>query len=98
MLRNNQINNLNYNILKQKVRLSLLKKQIYEQKRNMILNNNRINNTPKYNFDNGLYEKTRKLMNNNNNNYLGIGNNINNIDYEEKHRIDKNINSNLEEK
>ena len=97
MLRNNRINNLNYNILKQKLRLSLLKKQIYEQKRNMILNNNRINNTPKYNYDNGLYEKTRKLMNNNNN-YLGIGNNINNIDYEEKHRIDKNINSNLEEK
>jgi hypothetical protein len=97
MLGNNRINNLNYNILKQKVRLSLLKKQIYEQKRNMILNNNRINNTPKYNYDNGLYERTRKLMNNNNN-YLGIGNNINNIDYEEKLRIDKNINSNLEEK
>lgn len=96
MLRNNQINNLNYNILKQKVRLSLLKKQIYEQKRNMILNNNRINNIHKYNCDNGLYDKTRKLMNNNN--YLGLDNNINNIDYKEKQRINMNIDSNLEEK
>ena len=96
MLRNNRINNLNYNILKQKVRLSLLKKQIYEQKRNMVLNNNRINNIHKYNCDNGLCEKTRKLMNNNN--YLGLYNNINNIDYEEKQRIDMNIDSNLEKK
>ena len=96
MLRNNRINNLNYNILKQKVRLSLLKVQIYEQKRNMILNNNRINNIHKYNCDNGLYDKTRKLMNNNN--YLGLDNNINNIDYKEKQRINMNIDSNLEEK
>ena len=96
MLRNNRINNLNYNILKQKVRLSLLKKQIYEQKRNMILINGQINNIPKFHSNNMLYEKTKKLMDNDN--YLGLEKNINNIDFEERQRINSNINSNLEEK
>ena len=96
MLRNNRINNLNYNILKQKVRLSLLKKQIYEQKRNMILINGQINNIPKFHSNNMLYEKTKKLIDNDN--YLGLEKNINNIDFEERQRINSNINSNLEEK
>ena len=64
ILRNNRINNLNYNILKQKVRLSLIKKQIYEQKRNMLFNNDKYNNQ-KFKDDNVLYEETRKLMDNN---------------------------------
>ena len=65
ILRNNRINNINYKILKQKVRLSLLKKQIYDQKRNNLFNNNILEN-PGLIYNDSLYEKTRKLMNNNN--------------------------------
>ena len=78
MLRNHRINNLNYNILRQKVRLSLLKKQIYNHKRNMLLNNK------KNNYDNALYEKTKKIMDNDN--YLENSNKKNNIDYEGKRK------------
>ena len=66
ILRNNRINNLNYNILKQKVRLSFLKKQMYEQKRNMLYNSNKNYNNQALKDDYVLYEKTRKLMDNNN--------------------------------
>ena len=89
MLRNNRINNLNYNILRQKVRLSLLKKRIYEHKRHMLLNNQR------HNYDNELYEKTRKLMDNEK--YLGNSNKKNNIILDEKNRINLNIKANSEE-
>jgi hypothetical protein len=76
LLRNNRINNINYKILKQKVRLSLLKKQIYEQKRNMLFNNKPYYN-PNLIINNGLYEKTRQLIDNNND----CNNIINNVDY-----------------
>ena len=89
MLRNNRINNLNYNILRQKVRLSLLKKRIYEHKRHMLLNNQR------HNYDNELYEKTRKLMDNEK--YLGNSNKKNNIILDEQNRINSNIKANSEE-
>jgi len=77
LLRNNRINNINYKILKQKVRLSLLKKQIYEQKRNMLFNNNKPYYNPNLIINNGLYEKTRQLIDNNND----CNNIINNVDY-----------------
>ena len=47
------------------MRLSLLKKQIYDQKRNNLFNNNILEN-PGLIYNDSLYEKTRKLMNNNN--------------------------------
>lgn len=66
LLRNNRINNINYKILKQKVRLSLLKKQIYEQKRNMLFNNNKGYYNPNLIINDNLCEKTRQLINNDN--------------------------------
>ena len=96
MLRNNRINNINYNILKQKVRLSLLNKQMYEQKRNCIFNNEKYYEKINYNGDNGIYEKTRKLMDNYN--CLGIFNNINNINFEKENRINSSNKANLEGK
>ena len=94
MLKNNRINNINYNILKQKVRLSLLKKQMYEQKRDLLFNNvNQKNKGNKYNCGNTLYEKTRKLMDNNN--CLEEINNVNNNNYLEENRYNTDIKSNI---
>lgn len=77
ILKNNHINNLNYNLLKQKVRLSLLKKEIYEHKRernqkdlnndeDININNSKYNNRIYQNssnkFDNNLYDKETKFM------------------------------------
>ena len=75
---NNRINNINYKILKQKVRLSLLKKQIYEQKRNMLFNNNKGYYNPNLIINDNLCEKTRQLMNKDN--YPDV---VNNYNYEE---------------
>jgi hypothetical protein len=75
LLRNNRINNINYKILKQKVRLSLLKKQIYEQKRNMLFNNNKGYYNPNLIINDNLCEKTRQLMNKDN--YPDVVNNYN---------------------
>ena len=94
MLKNNRINNINYNILKQKVRLSLLKKQMYEQKRDLLFNNvNQKNKGNKYNCGNTLYEKTRKLMDNNN--CLEEINNVNNNNYLDENRYNTDIKSNI---
>ena len=78
LLRNNRINNINYKILKQKVRLSLLKKQIYEQKRNMLFNNDKGYYNPNLIINDNLCEKTRQLINNDNCTDV-----INNYDYRE---------------
>jgi hypothetical protein len=77
IIRNNQINNINYKILKQKVRLSLLKKQIYEENRNMLFNNKKNCYNHRLIYNNALYEKTRKLMDNNN-----FSQDENNLEYE----------------
>ena len=78
LLRNNRINNINYKILKQKVRLSLLKKQIYEQKRNMLYNNNKGYYNPNLIINDNLCEKTRQLIDNDN-----CTDRLNNYNYQE---------------
>ena len=63
--------------MKQKVRLSLLKKQIYEENRNMLFNNKKKCYNHRLIYNNALYEKTRKLMDNNN-----FSQDENNLEYE----------------